>query len=30
MTTQLDDRLDEVLQAGQLGGLHGVVAVRGA
>jgi CubicO group peptidase (beta-lactamase class C family) len=29
MTTQLDHRLDEALQAGQLGGLHGVVAVRG-
>jgi len=29
MTTQLDDRLGEVLQAGQLGGLHGVVALRG-
>ena len=29
MTTQLDDRLGEVLQAGLLGGLHGVVALRG-
>jgi CubicO group peptidase (beta-lactamase class C family) len=29
MTTQLRDRLDEVLRAGEAGGLHGVVAVRG-
>ncbi len=29
MTTQLRDRLDEVLQAGQAGGLHAVVAVCG-
>ena len=29
MTTQLNDRLAEGLQAGQLDGLHGVVAVRG-
>jgi CubicO group peptidase (beta-lactamase class C family) len=29
MTTQLHDRLDVVLQAGQLSGLHAVVAVRG-
>jgi CubicO group peptidase (beta-lactamase class C family) len=29
MTIQLNDRLDEVLRAGQAGGLHGVVAVRG-
>lgn len=29
MTTQLHDRLDEMLQSGQLGGLHAVVAVRG-
>jgi CubicO group peptidase (beta-lactamase class C family) len=27
--TQLTDRLDEVLQTGQVGGLHGVAAVRG-
>src|SRR5262249_31648884 len=29
MTTQLRDRLDEAVQAGQVGGLHAVVAVRG-
>lgn len=29
MTTQLRDRLDELRQAGQVGGLHAVVAVRG-
>jgi CubicO group peptidase (beta-lactamase class C family) len=29
MTIQLRDRLDEVLRAGEAGGLHGVVAVRG-
>jgi CubicO group peptidase (beta-lactamase class C family) len=29
MTTQLRDRLDEVLQAGRVGGLHAVAAVRG-
>jgi CubicO group peptidase (beta-lactamase class C family) len=29
MTTRLGDRLDEILQAGQAGGLHAVVAVRG-
>jgi CubicO group peptidase (beta-lactamase class C family) len=28
MTTQLHDRLGEVLQTGQVGGLHGVAAVR--
>jgi CubicO group peptidase (beta-lactamase class C family) len=28
MTTQLRDRLDEAVQAGQVGGLHAVVAVR--
>jgi CubicO group peptidase (beta-lactamase class C family) len=29
MTTQLRDRLDDVLQAGQVCGLHAVAAVRG-
>lgn len=29
MTTQMSDRLDDVLHAGQVGGLHAVVAVRG-
>src|SRR4051794_3546425 len=29
MTTQLRDRLDQILQAGQVGGLHAVAAVRG-
>src|SRR5438094_833801 len=29
MTTQLRDRLDEIRQAGEVGGLHAVVAVRG-
>lgn len=29
VTTQLADRLDDVRQAGQVGGLHAVVAVRG-
>ena len=29
MTTQLRDRLDEMIQADQLGGLHAAVAVRG-
>ncbi|MEH0981442.1 serine hydrolase domain-containing protein [Micromonospora sp. CPCC 205556] len=29
MTTQLRDRLDEVLRAGQVGGLHAVAAFRG-
>ncbi|MEU5531442.1 serine hydrolase [Micromonospora chersina] len=29
MTTQMSDRLDDVLHAGHVGGLHAVVAVRG-
>lgn len=29
MMTQLRDRLDEVIRAGQVGGLHAVAAVRG-
>ncbi|MDW5328332.1 serine hydrolase [Plantactinospora sp. KLBMP9567] len=29
MTTRLHDRLDEMVEGGQVGGLHGVVAVRG-
>ena len=29
MTAQLRDRLDQILQAGQVGGLHAVAAVRG-